>query len=592
MSLLEPAALAWLGLVPVLLALYFMKLRRREAPIPAVFLWKRAAREARVDSFFQRLRVNLLLLLQLLALIGLALALGRPYVLSPGSVSEKLVLVLDVSASMQARSGASTRFELAREEALRLAREAPRGTEIMLVAAGRQARVLLPFTTDRTLALRGLRELEPEDAEGDLSVLRSLVVSIAGSHPRAEIFLLGDELSEGPLHPRMRFLGFGEAADNVAVTAFHLTPDRSRLLVFAAFESYSEQVQNLTARFLRGGREIRSRRIVLPAGSRRTVVFPVESDGPPDFEVSLAPDDALSRDNRAYAIAPRVEPLRVVLRGSTSRFLEKALLSIPEVRLFRHSDPSQGYDLEVCPQPPERPSAPVSILLAPPEDWIAGEPLEGALPLTAGGSPVVDGVPLQNLWVRRISPLQPPPGAQILLLAGERPALLLVRDRDGIRVVFAFDLYDSNLPLSPGFPILMARIATQLASGGRRALPAAVAAGHPVEFRADGPPQVVFPDGRAIELPRTEDGMALLETGRTGFYEVRTGESVERFAVNLFSRKESHLQPAPPGQEGGVDPTATEIRRESLAREYWWEMILAVLLVLLAEWYLYHRRRG
>ena len=58
--------------------LYFLKLRRRELPIPSTLLWKKAIQDLQVNAPFQKLRKNLLLLLQLLLLLLLLLALSRP----------------------------------------------------------------------------------------------------------------------------------------------------------------------------------------------------------------------------------------------------------------------------------------------------------------------------------------------------------------------------------------------------------------------------------------------------------------------------------------------------------------------------------
>ena len=64
--------------IPSLLILYFLKLRRREMPVSSTFLWKKAIQDLQVNSPFQRLRRNLLLLLQLLLLMLLLLSLSRP----------------------------------------------------------------------------------------------------------------------------------------------------------------------------------------------------------------------------------------------------------------------------------------------------------------------------------------------------------------------------------------------------------------------------------------------------------------------------------------------------------------------------------
>src|SRR5216117_2451073 len=64
--------------VPSLLILYFLKLRRREQIVPSTLLWRKAIQDLQVNAPFQKLRRNLLLLLQMMLLLLLTLALARP----------------------------------------------------------------------------------------------------------------------------------------------------------------------------------------------------------------------------------------------------------------------------------------------------------------------------------------------------------------------------------------------------------------------------------------------------------------------------------------------------------------------------------
>src|SRR5947207_4655653 len=98
-----PAAIAAGIVVPSLLALYFLKLRRREMMISSTLLWKKAIQDLQVNAPFQRLRKNLLLFLQMLLLILLLLALARPIShYSPGAGKLSVILV-DRSASMSTK---------------------------------------------------------------------------------------------------------------------------------------------------------------------------------------------------------------------------------------------------------------------------------------------------------------------------------------------------------------------------------------------------------------------------------------------------------------------------------------------------------
>src|SRR5436190_22378776 len=100
MGLLAPLALAALPLLAIIIALYLLKLRRPMAPVASLHLWDSLTRDREANSLWQRLKVSLLLILQLLALLILIIALARPWVSTSEPVGQHAVIVIDVSASM------------------------------------------------------------------------------------------------------------------------------------------------------------------------------------------------------------------------------------------------------------------------------------------------------------------------------------------------------------------------------------------------------------------------------------------------------------------------------------------------------------
>ena len=84
----------------------------------------------------------------------------------------------------------------------------------------------------------------------------------------------------------------------------------------------------------------------------------------------------------------------------------------------------------------------------------------------------------------------------------------------------------------------------------------------------------------------------ITDTDQLGIYRVfegRNAKPTRQFAVNLFDSRESDLKPRPkielgheevPG-EGGLEPARKEL---------WRWLLIAGLVVLVFEWYVYNRR--
>src|SRR5882672_7104128 len=103
MSFLFPFGLALFGLAGPLILLHVLKQKREDRVVSSTLLWQRVVNDVQARHPFQRLRANLLLILQLVVLALAALALARPVVQATGERTRAVGIVLDVSASMLAR---------------------------------------------------------------------------------------------------------------------------------------------------------------------------------------------------------------------------------------------------------------------------------------------------------------------------------------------------------------------------------------------------------------------------------------------------------------------------------------------------------
>src|SRR5207244_13534714 len=101
MSLITPIALALGVTLPIIVVFYLLKVRRHDEEVSSTFLWNDLIRDLAAHEPLQRLRWNLLLLLQLLALALITFAVARPFSEQVGQKPVQAVLLLDGSSSCQ-----------------------------------------------------------------------------------------------------------------------------------------------------------------------------------------------------------------------------------------------------------------------------------------------------------------------------------------------------------------------------------------------------------------------------------------------------------------------------------------------------------
>lgn len=261
----------------VLILLYFLKLKRRLLQVPSTFLWKKSIEDLHVNSFFQWLRRNLLLLLQLLILILLGYALANPTHNSEAK-GRRFIYLLDNSASMAATDVKPTRLDEAKAR-LKKQIEAQDDSDLgMLIAFNSEAQIVQSYTNrkqdlllaadrvpqtqrptrlDQALALaEGQANPRRSAEEGAIELpapgqMARSAVSPEGLAAQVVIFSDGrapDLANFTPGRLRLRLDLVGVAGRNVAVTHLALKRDETRLDQFDA----AVRVQNFTDQQLVG----------------------------------------------------------------------------------------------------------------------------------------------------------------------------------------------------------------------------------------------------------------------------------------------------------------------------------------------------
>ncbi len=605
MGFAAPLALA-LGLlaVPIVL-LYLLKPRREQVRVPSTLLWRRVTEEMQANAPWQRLRRNLLLLLQLLALALLVLALARPLVRSAGAPGGDLVVVLDTSQSMAATDVQPSRFEAAKQRVRALVDELLPGRRVALIAMGPYPRVLVSPTTDRSRVARALSGLRAPYGEADLRDAGLLARALAGQMSDPTVALVTDqgpaETGSVSLPVPVRIEPVRGGGENAAILSVAARSGATGRELWVSLANYGHaRTAQLTVSMddrLYDAREVR-----LPANGTTGVALDDLPQGR-IVEARLDARDAFPADDTAWYVAQPSPPARILLYGTESPFLERALSLLPGIAVDVQTGGRAargGYDVYVFNgQVPDRLPDEGSLLLlgAPgtPLVPVRGELSDLRITSQSDDATILRYVDLTTTSVARAERLAPPSWMETLASSGRLP-MLASGERDGRRVVaLAFSPDQSDLPLQVAFPILVNNLVNYLRPLPPVAADEGLRPGDPVQIprsSALGGDElaVVSPDGSRT---RVRPGGTFGGATTPGVYEMvdearRT--TVGGFAVNAGSPDESRITAAVPDQlrtegSGGHGPT------QEGGSERWWLLALAALSVLLAEWYYYTRPR-
>lgn len=602
MGFLAPVALAFSAIIPGIVALYFLKLKRREREVSSTWLWRPILRDRQANSLWQKLRVSLLLLVQILAALALILATTHPFVIVKAATAGNTVILLDATGTMQATDVAPSRFAAAKEEARKLIGQMPAGGSMSLVLLTRSPQILVANAKDRDALRQALEGAQPTAGDGDIGQAMALANSLLrGREADGQIILIGSGHYRGageiqPSAVPVSFVPVGAPAPNLAVSTLTTRLVEGQHMAFAQVTNFGPAAAAATPEFWADGQLVGVEQQNLESGESHAFSWAVPKDAR-ELEVRLPAPDSLALDNRAWVLAGGQQRSRILLVSEGNPFLLRALGLIPgaQVTVTAPKDFAAGdYDLYVFDRakPPEGPQPGRMLLIDPP--GATEERLVGAI-VPRKGDPLLKYVDSSEVHVNIAHVHMPSPDAR-LLWEGETPSgtIPLIWTEGNDRAVFAFALQQSDLPLRIAFPILMQNLAGWLLPPAPVDAPQ-VAPGESVALRPWPTAtrlEVTLPGG-ARQGWDVSPGMnpPYLETTVPGLYQVAQqvggGTRDSRFAVNLFSSLVSDLTPAPELQVP-VLPEARAVQTEAPLDIWRWLGWAALALVGL-EWWVYRR---
>jgi hypothetical protein len=580
------------GAAALAAGLFLIKLRPPRILIPSLALWRRVLDASPEITRWERIRraVSLVVTVALAMILGLAVTRPSPGAGSGASATGRVLVVIDSSWSMLAKtSDGETRWD----RALAAARRIAAGSDHVAIATTADGLIEGP-TDDAVLVESAIAGLAPSAADASRW---PAVAAVDAVH------FITDGASARRLDRSVIVHSVFEPVPNVAITAFDVRPalgPERRGSAAQIAEAYLEVANFATApqqvriQIARGNVTINDSRIDMAAGEAYRQVIPLARPGDAALRARIeAPQDALAADDEAFAWIDRAERMSVVVVGEQTDWLRRVLAADPAVRgTFVAPSAYRGggredvtiFDRWAPDTLPERPSLYVSPPAATP--WLSAASgvtaAEERRPRweSAGSHPILRGVDPLTVRVERARGYSSPVLIPVARSARATPLVSVSQSPERRFAVVAFGPSESNLALAPGFPVLVGNALEWLAHPElktRSVEPGLVSFGETTT-------KVTGPGGSVVPLTRIP-GAAIGVFRAPGLYVAEGGGARSTFAVNTADPERSNL--AHTKLQAGTTPAPA---RGLFERQWWIGCAVVAFMIALAEWWTWQRR--
>ena len=474
---------------PLIVLLYFLKLKRQPLEVPSTYLWRRTIEDLHVNSLWQRLRQSILLFLQLLLIALIMLACLRPSWRGKQLSGNRFIFLVDTSASMSATDTETSRLELAKQRIKQLVEnEMGSGDTAMVISFSDITRIEHEFSHDTRQVARAVAAIQPTHRTTNLDeALRhaaglanpadsrereSNVVSVADALP-ATLYIFSDgnvpavsDFALGNLTPVYVRMGTAQC-QNVGIVAFNAErhpDDPQHLHVFGRLEHFARENTTdialpeitVNVNIYLDGRLIDSQIVRLDHGGTGGLDVTLNWIESGILRLEIEEGDDLAIDNVAYTtvapprrakvllVTPGNEPLELALATPQAEKLAEVAIHAPSYMTqpqYAKQAADGLIDLVIYDQcaPTEVPQCNTWFIgqLPPLDSWSAGE--KQGLPQiidTDRAHPLMQFIEMGNVDIAEAIPLHPPPGSVVLIDSSlvqeetEHAAIFAIAPRD------------------------------------------------------------------------------------------------------------------------------------------------------------------
>lgn len=625
---LWPALLA--VFIPGIILLYLLKQKVLNQKISALNLWKEAYENIQASTPWEKFRNNILMYMQIAALVLLIAALMSPYIKGHGSEYSNVLVLIDNSASMSGiYSGEETKLDVAKEQAADYV-SSNDGARYTVLSASNTADLLISGSSDKGRVKDAIDNIEATDIAGSLENATSMAQSLVAAWKNYKVIAFTDS-SANMQNINCEVVDLSVHGENGSIQSLsHTVSEDGTVKVMARVDNYGERKLDTDASLYIGNKIYDVQSVTAEPGESSTVYFKdiaagrynsILAGNTPYLMAELNSKDMLAGDNTVYDILNGEGDEKILLVASKNTFLEKGL----KVSGNRTVDKVLPKDLQAADTkeyslvvydgiiPDSMPEDANIIFINPPVSQIknigdkkvkeedkwkqdifiyANKSKSSSVKILKGNvTNYLDGYSFGCLDV---TGFKTPKWAKSFFETDDKLSTGYLGNYNGRMVaVTGFDLHNTDFPLQTEFPVFMYNLLRETMSA-KIADKTIYNAGEAVSIQKKGKAEkaVVIKPGGGKETHSLDEGTAVFtDTLKAGLYNIKEGGDNVYFTVS-FPEDESDVlketvitsdNKTTANKSGKLDGVVSK-------RMVVMPVLVLLLILLMAEWMVYRKR--
>ena len=618
---LWPALLA--VFIPGIILLYLLKQKVLNQKISALNLWREAYENIQASTPWEKFRNNILMYMQIAALLLLILALMSPYITGSGSEYSNVLIIIDNSASMSGLySEDESKLDVAKEQAADYVNSND-GTRYTIMTVSNTPELIISGSDDKGRVSDAVNNIETTDIAGSLDQAASMVQSLVAAWKSYKVIAFTDS-SANMQNINCEVVDLSIQGNNGAIQSLsHTVSEDGTVKVMARVDNYGSNSLNTDVNLYIGNKLYDIQNVTVEAGESSIVYFKDIASGKynsilagntPYLMAELNSKDMLAGDNIVYDILDNGSENKILLVTDKNTFLEKAL----KISGSQTIDKVQPKDAEAADieeyslvvydgvLPGELSETGNIIFINPPasdvkketEGWqkdifIYGKKSKSSVIRTLKGN-VTEYIEDYSFSSLDVLGFKTPKWAKAFFETGSKLSAGYLGNYNGRMVaVIGFDLHNTDFPLQTEFPIFMYNLLRETMSA-RIAEKSVYNAGEAVSIQKKGKSEKVVvtkPDGTKENYNLEGGTVVFADTIDAGLYSIKEDDGEMYFIVPFPEEESDVLKETVITSDKNTKTDVNKTLSGSISKKMVVLPVLALLLVLLmAEWIVYRKR--